>query len=105
MSKKKKDGPEPKLSQDNDVEGEDGFLKDDKVQRFETSREENGEKSENKGSGGSYVFNISNAQNNVNEYDLIRFYLHEIADHSLLTREQEIHIAKEIETGKRIIAK
>src|ERR1700758_1063346 len=37
------------------------------------------------------------------EYDLIRFYLHEIAGHSLLTRDEEVRIAKEIENGKRII--
>lgn len=37
--------------------------------------------------------------------DLIRFYLHEIAGHSLLTREEEIQIAKEIESGKRIVAR
>jgi RNA polymerase primary sigma factor len=51
-----------------------------------------------------YGFGLGDAKDNANEYDLIRFYLHEIADHSLLTREQEIRIAKEIETGKRIIA-
>ena len=39
------------------------------------------------------------------EYDLIRFYLHEIAGHSLLTRDEEVRIAKEIESGKRIIAR
>jgi DNA-directed RNA polymerase sigma subunit (sigma70/sigma32) len=39
---------------------------------------------------------------NLNEYDLIRFYLHEIAGHSLLSREQEINIAKEIKRGKRM---
>src|ERR1700737_2938319 len=39
------------------------------------------------------------------EYDLIRFYLHEIAGHSLLTRDEEVRIAKEIENGKRIIAR
>lgn len=52
-----------------------------------------------------YGFSLNDARENANEYDLIRFYLHEIADHSLLTREQEIRIAKEIETGKRIVAK
>lgn len=39
------------------------------------------------------------------EYDLIRFYLHEIAGHSLLTRDEEVRIAKEIENGKRIVAR
>lgn len=42
---------------------------------------------------------------NFNEYDLIRFYLHEIADHTLLSREEEISLAKKIEQGKKIIAK
>lgn len=113
---KKKDGPKLKaseerlpdsiieLSQDKDADSDD-LLKDDEVEQLETAKEENGEESNNSGSGTKYVFSLSNAQDNVNEYDLIRFYLHEIADHSLLSREQEIHIAKEIETGKRIIAK
>ncbi len=35
------------------------------------------------------------------EYDLIRFYLNEIAGHSLLTREEEIEMAKQIEMGTR----
>ncbi len=52
-----------------------------------------------------YEFSFRNSKENANEYDLIRFYLHEIADHSLLSREEEIRIAKKIETGKRIIAK
>jgi RNA polymerase primary sigma factor len=42
---------------------------------------------------------------NDSEYDLIRFYLHEIAGHALLTREEEAQIAREIENGKRIIAR
>lgn len=37
--------------------------------------------------------------------DPIRAYLHEIADHSLLTREEEIEIASEIQRGKNIMAK
>ena len=41
----------------------------------------------------------------LSEYDLIRYYLHEIAGHSLLTREEEIQIAKEIETGKTMVAR
>ena len=41
----------------------------------------------------------------VNGYDLIRCYMHDIAGHSLLTREEEVQIAKEIEYGKRIIAR
>jgi RNA polymerase primary sigma factor len=42
---------------------------------------------------------------NDSEYYLMRFYLHETAGHALLTREEEVQIAKEIENGKRIIAR
>ncbi|GBD39237.1 RNA polymerase sigma factor RpoD [bacterium HR37] len=48
---------------------------------------------------------IQRDKESVSEYDLIKFYLHEIASHSLLSREEEIQIAKEIEKGKKIIAK
>ena len=62
-------------------------------------------KDENGASTPKYEFGLKNNKDNANEYDLIRFYLHEIADHALLSREEEIRIAKKIETGKRIIAK
>ncbi len=62
-------------------------------------------KEENSTSTPKYEFGLKNNKENANEYDLIRFYLHEIADHALLSREEEIRIAKKIETGKRIIAK
>ena len=62
-------------------------------------------KEDNGTSTPKYEFPFRNSKENANEYDLIRFYLHEIADHSLLSREEEIRIAKKIETGKRIIAK
>jgi RNA polymerase primary sigma factor len=48
---------------------------------------------------------IGKGRESVSEYDLIRFYFNEIAGHSLLTREEEVQIAKEIENGKKIIAK
>ena len=38
-------------------------------------------------------------------YDLIRFYLNEIASHSLLTKEEEMEMAREIERGQRVVAK
>jgi len=41
----------------------------------------------------------------VGEHDLIKFYLHDIAEYSLLTKEEEVQIAKEIGNGKRVIAK
>jgi len=50
-------------------------------------------------------FDIGNIGENLTEHDLIRFYLHEIAGHSLLTRDDEIYIAKEIEKGKRVVAR
>ena len=62
-------------------------------------------KEENGKSTPKYEFGLKNNKDNANEYDLIRFYLHEIADHALLSREEEIRIAKKIETGKRIIAR
>ena len=62
-------------------------------------------KEDNESSSPKYEYAFRNSKENANEYDLIRFYLHEIADHSLLSREEEIRIAKKIETGKRIIAK
>lgn len=62
-------------------------------------------KEENSTSTPKYEFGLKNNKENANEYDLIRFYLHEIANHALLSREEEIRIAKKIETGKRIIAK
>ena len=63
------------------------------------------EETESEEGAAQYGLKPSEARENANEYDLIRFYLHEIADHSLLTREEEIKIAKEIETGKRVIAR
>lgn len=62
-------------------------------------------KEENGGSPPKYELGIKSNKENANEYDLIRYYLHEIADHALLSREEEIRIAKKIEAGKRIIAK
>jgi len=50
-------------------------------------------------------FEVRTVGAELSEHDLIRFYLHEIAGHSLLTRQEEINIAKEIEKGKRMIAK
>ena len=62
-------------------------------------------KEESSTSTPKYEFGLKNNKENANEYDLIRFYLHEIANHALLSREEEIRIAKKIETGKRIIAR
>lgn len=85
---------------------DNGDFSDDELgAEIASSEDAPAENSENGGSGSAYALSQSGSQNNVNEYDLIRFYLHEIADHSLLTREQEIRIAKEIESGRRIIAK
>lgn len=83
---------------------DDDKLEDDIVFAAEEDDEEFTEE-EVQESAVKYGFNLNDAKENANEYDLIRFYLHEIADHSLLSREQEIRIAKEIETGKRIVAK
>jgi RNA polymerase primary sigma factor len=42
---------------------------------------------------------------NINEHDLIKYYLHEISGHALLTRKDEIDLAKKIELGKKLIAR
>jgi RNA polymerase primary sigma factor len=47
-------------------------------------------------------FDIKAVKDKTHEYDLIRFYLNEIAGHSLLTREEEIQMAKEIEAGRKV---
>lgn len=47
-------------------------------------------------------FDIKAVRDKTHEYDLIRFYLNEIAGHSLLTREEEIQMAKEIEVGRKV---
>lgn len=86
-------GPEPELENRDYQDGSDS-------QAGEYSNKE-----ENGASTPKQEFSFKNTKENANEYDLIRFYLHEIADHSLLSREEEIRIAKKIETGKRIIAK
>ncbi len=39
------------------------------------------------------------------DQETLRTYLHEIAGHSLLSRDEETNIAKEIERGKRLIAR
>jgi RNA polymerase primary sigma factor len=119
MSKKKKEAlqtkaaPEERLtdsviemSEEKDTSEDVGYLNKDDLDRYEDTEEEKSDEAEGSSQpGAKFTFRLGNTKENANEYDLIRFYLHEIADHSLLTREQEIRIAKEIETGKRIVAK
>ncbi len=78
--------------------GEKGLCSRDVNKRL---GDENGD--ENGGGVGRLRFN--DVGENVDEHDLIRSYLHEIAEHSLLTREQEIRIAREIEVGRKIVAR
>lgn len=42
---------------------------------------------------------------NINEHDLIKYYLHEISGHTLLSRKDEIDLAKKIELGKKLTAR
>ena len=110
MRHKKKDGFHMKIVDEERTPDpavgslEEDNIDDDIVFTAEEDDEEFAEE-EIQESSVKYGFSLNDAKENANEYDLIRFYLHEIADHSLLTREQEIRIAKEIETGKRIVAK
>lgn len=46
-----------------------------------------------------------NERKSVNENDLIKYYLHEISGHALLSRKDEIDLAKQIELGKKLIAR
>ncbi|HEY7536120.1 MAG TPA: sigma-70 factor domain-containing protein, partial [Thermodesulfobacteriota bacterium] len=50
-------------------------------------------------------FDIRKDGENSSEHDLLRFYLHEITRHAFLTREEEVQTTKEIENGKRAVAK
>jgi Sigma-70 factor, region 1. len=50
-------------------------------------------------------FDVRRGKQSGNEYDLIRFYLHEIASHSLLAKEEETEMAKEIEKGQKIVGR
>ncbi len=51
----------------------------------------------------SFEYDFHTIPGRSSEYDLIRFYLNEIAGHALLSREEETEMSKEIERCKRII--
>jgi RNA polymerase primary sigma factor len=61
------------------------------------------EMNNSRGKSGDVVFSSRNLK--YAEHDPIRSYLQEIAGHALLSREQEIHISKRIEKGKKLIAR
>ncbi|HEY7535803.1 MAG TPA: RNA polymerase sigma factor RpoD [Thermodesulfobacteriota bacterium] len=97
-----KDSMLPKLlfaDSDVDEEGEDEFIKTENPEEFDKDDEGEGYSSSN------IDFFTKSEREIASDYDLIRFYLHEIAGHSLLSRDEEIQIAKEIENGKKIIAR
>ncbi len=114
MSKKKKEELQVNMAKE-DIETSDfenDLLSESELEKTDNQNEPDADGSPNGSPNGEtngasspkYEFPKNNKEN-ANEYDLIRFYLHEIADHSLLSREEEIRIAKKIEVGKRIIAK
>lgn len=82
-----------------DEEKQDDLLED------KISIESNGGDEEEGSSSSNIEFNTRTSREIAIDNDLIRFYLHQIAGHSLLTREEEIQIAKGIESGKRIVAR
>jgi len=82
-----------------DEEKQDDLLED------KISVESNGGDEEEGSSSSNIEFYTRTGREIAIDNDLIRFYLHQIAGHSLLTREEEIQIAKEIESGKRIVAR
>ena len=109
MSNEKKDALDIEIVQD-DINLSGSGNKSDAEQEANEYQGDSGKNEyENKQKNGStapkYEYGLRTNKENANEYDLIRFYLHEIADHTLLSREEEMRIAKKIETGKRIIAK
>jgi len=111
MSNKKKKALGVKTSKENIrlLNAESGSLSEAELEKTDHQDESEADESSNKEENGisspKYGFPLKSNKENANEYDLIRFYLHEIADHALLSREEEIRIAKNIETGKRIITK
>jgi len=111
MSNKKKEALRVKTAKENIrlLKTESDSLSEAELEKTDYQDEseagESSNKEENGVSSPKYGFPFKSNKENANEYDLIRFYLHEIADHALLSREEEIRIAKKIETGKRIIAK
>lgn len=78
-----------------------------KTKEFEkvSGKDANLEISENNSTEVNKVNETQTERKNVNEHDLIKFYLHEISGHALLTRKDEIDLAKKIELGKKIIAR
>ncbi|MEE8298558.1 MAG: sigma-70 factor domain-containing protein [Thermodesulfobacteriota bacterium] len=111
MSNKKKEALRVKTAKENIrlLKTESDSLSEAELEKTdyqdESEASESSNKEENGVSSPKYGFPFKSNKENANEYDLIRFYLHEIADHALLSREEEIRIAKKIETGKRIITK
>jgi RNA polymerase primary sigma factor len=107
--KKNKAGDESKANGENSLPGflfEDSFVDEEEQDEFldEIYEDYDSNKAEETSSL-TKEFYTGMGREITSEYDLIRFYLHEIAGHSLLTREEEVRIAKEIENGKRVIAR
>jgi RNA polymerase primary sigma factor len=96
------------MEDDSDSLFADSFEDDESEEGFSDSRiyEEEDYEQDNKAEEPlSTTGDIGTNGQSLSEYDLIKYYLHEIAGHSLLTRDEEIRIAKEIEKGKRAVAR
>ena len=109
MSNKKKEALRVKTAKENirllktesDSQSEAELEKTDYQDEPEAGESSN--KEENGASSPKYGFPFKSNKENANEYDLIRFYLHEIADHALLSREEEIRIAKKLRREKGLL--
>lgn len=90
---KKENGYKRSSVSDNAVHEENAAVPEKVVKNQETA----GNQREYSSTGGSSAES--------SEQGIIRAYLHDIARHSLLSREEEVAIAKEIEKGRRLIAR
>jgi len=92
-----------KIISEKELDSENNLKLTDENSTDTSNSEQNIEKEDEISSQGE--INIVNGQLKSSEHDPIRVYLHEIAGHSLLSREEEISISKKIEKGKQLIAR
>lgn len=80
------------------------FISEDTVQE-NTSVPEKTSRNQGTANGQSEFSITKDSPIESSEQGIIRSYLHDIARHSLLSREEEVKIAKEMEKGRRLIAR
>ena len=83
----------------------DGGSVDSELYKNAQNGEKGSELSDNSSTEESKNSKAQAERKNINEHDLIKYYLHEISGHTLLSRKDEIDLAKKIELGKKLIAR